>query len=164
MKDVDETVDYLWDQHLMDFEGHPTVADSISAALRAAYEEGVSKTLDNQTTVNTMKLHNFDEVEKLVRLRLNLWKAIHSSTKFAELQAERGDPGNKEMATGYGCHVTAHRDGSGANISMDGCYVGVEVAKAIYVVLEDKLTRVEAELRRLGVDVDAEDFDQEDNI
>ena len=42
-KNKDKAIDHIWDEYLMDFDGHPNDTQAVISALHAAYEAGAKK-------------------------------------------------------------------------------------------------------------------------
>jgi hypothetical protein len=100
-----------------------------------------------------MKLTNFDEVTTLIKIRTNVIRAQGEVAGFIEKSSACDNNTSSEDKEGYASYLHMHTDGSGAGINMSGCYVAVEAARALFLVLNQKLVRVDAALEKLGVDV-----------
>lgn len=92
----------------------------------------------------------------MVQIRNNIIKAItQAAENYEDIRNNDIDCGGigDNFSMGYSCHLSKHKDGSGVGVDMTGCYVGLEVAKAVVEVLSNKLILVDDSLRELGVDV-----------
>lgn len=101
-----------------------------------------------------MKLEHLEEVNKLNNTLVKLRAAAEETYGFIEAATNDGpDSGGVEgFEMGYMATFAVHRDGSGASINLNGCYVALEVADAILDVLKTKIILAEARLKDLGVE------------
>lgn len=100
-----------------------------------------------------MKIQDFDEVEKLVKIRERCQKAIENLEGYimSTFKKDEDCGGVEGFTMGYYAFFGKHKDGSGDCADMNGCYVGIEAAEALTLVLEKQLDRVDVRLVSLGV-------------
>lgn len=108
-----------------------------------------------------MRIADFEKVQKLIKVRSRIHEAMDQIPKFRDGQ-DRVDVGGVEgfAETGFQCHLTSQRDGSGKSVNMVGCYVGNEMADAALAVLANKLAIINNALESYGVDMDLGDRDE----
>jgi len=103
-----------------------------------------------------MKLSNFNDVQKMVKMLNRLHDAIDQCAGHREdLSEEVEDCGGvpKIAVYGYDSALCRHKDGSGVVVDMSGCYVANEIAAATIDVLVAKKAEVEEWLTKHGVDI-----------
>ena len=107
-----------------------------------------------------MKISQFEEVQKLYRIRNKLKKSIKETREnlsvLANATPDSGGVG-EDFLFGYNCHLSEYNDGSGSGVDLNGCYVALEVYEATLDILVDKLEKCEDMLyHTYDIEIDVE--------
>lgn len=97
-----------------------------------------------------MRLDDLIEVNKLVKVKEKLEKAIADTNEFWGEAKKVDSGGTPGFDTGYGTHLSHYSDSS-FGVNMAGCYVGVQMAKATMGVLQLQHSLVDCRLEELNV-------------
>lgn len=102
-----------------------------------------------------MDINNLDKVNFLVSVKTKCVAAVEGLNKYVErVESDGPDAGGYEgYDLGFWSSFSMHRDGSGASADMVGCYVGLEAAHALMEVLARQISRINDDLRELGVEL-----------
>lgn len=103
-----------------------------------------------------MKLEDLKDVNKVVEILDRVNAAIDQAEAFALYVSDDGpDPGGIKgvFEYGYNGYFSAQRDGSGAAIDLQGCYVAGPVAIMIRKELIEQRERALTWLKEHGVEV-----------
>lgn len=101
-----------------------------------------------------MNINDLETVNKLATIRERCLMAIEDLQRFIEVEQNDPDSGGIEgFDIGYWANFSKHKDGSGPNADLTGCYVGVEAAGALIDVLTTQLSQVELKMQEMGVDI-----------
>ncbi len=105
-----------------------------------------------------------DDLSTVQTLAATLWECIEARSEIDRLLEEL-DEQLADSMTQAGAHETPstlrgesrlllvqYRDGSGFNISLQGCYVTHDVLRATRAILETKIEHIERDLIAYGVD------------
>lgn len=99
-----------------------------------------------------IKVENFKDLEKLLTIA-NKLKVQYNKLDYDKFVDERDVGGIDGFDTGYSCHISKHRDGSGTSIDLSGCYLGGEMFDAVKSLIEQQYGKVKEAIKNLGVDV-----------
>ena len=107
-----------------------------------------------------MKIYDLETVNRLVRVRERCTKALNDIEAFEDAIIKNGHDagGVPGYDIGYNAHISQYDDGSGTSIDLSGCYLGKQVAEATRVLLVKQIAAATADLSRLGVEEEEDDF------
>lgn len=103
-----------------------------------------------------MQESDFKKVTFFIELKARLEEALEANIRFrddAELERNIDSGGLPNFDQGFWAAVSTHKDGSGQRVDLSGCYVGLQLSKALEEVLETQLLAVNIELKGLGVEL-----------
>jgi len=103
-----------------------------------------------------MKIKDLKRVNHLIDIKEKCQEAYAGLDVYLERALnEKADAGKfkEDFNSGYWASFFMHHDGSGPGANLNGCYVGVQAAEALKSVLDEQVSRCNAELRKLGVEL-----------
>ncbi|MDB4311957.1 hypothetical protein N9937_00865 [bacterium] len=108
-----------------------------------------------------MKQSDLKEVNFLSKVLSDCRAAREDIPTVLDYHLENGGGyGFKGFNYGYSSYIHVHSDGSGAEVEMSGCYIGVQLAEAADQLLLEQIDKATARLKDLGVEIDVEEDDQ----
>lgn len=97
-----------------------------------------------------MKIENLERARQLQQQLKDVLAALKETTEFLNTKTKNvpghGTSGENGL---YQLHISEYRDGSGLNIDLTNCEIGVDVVEAVLPLLEGKKAAIEAEIKTL---------------